>query len=132
LNNTIIIKEFLFKAVRSSGAGGQHVNKVSSKVELFFNVLQSFGLSENEKKTLNKKLKLTKEGGLIIQCSETRSQHKNKEIAIERCIKLLKKSLIVQKRRIKTNIPNKVHRIRLDQKKKYGSKKANRQKPSIE
>ncbi len=87
-----IIKECLFKAVRSSGAGGQHVNKVSSKVELNFNVIDSEGITGNDKNILKQKLKLTKEGFLILQCSETRSQHKNKEIVTKRFLTLLKKN----------------------------------------
>jgi ribosome-associated protein len=122
LDTKKIIKECSFKAVRSSGAGGQHVNKVSSKVELNFNVIDSEGISENEKNILKQKLKLTKGGVLILQCSETRSQHKNKEIVIKRCLTLLRNSLIIQKRRVVGKIPNKVIRKRLEQKNKKSFK----------
>jgi ribosome-associated protein len=132
LDTKKIIKECSFKAVRSSGAGGQHVNKVSSKVELNFNVIDSEGISENEKNILKQKLKLTKEGVLILQCSETRSQHKNKEIVIKRCLTLLRNSLIIQKRRVVGKIPNKVIRKRLEQKNKKALKKNNRKKPNID
>lgn len=127
-----IIKECLFKAVRSSGAGGQHVNKVSSKVELNFNVIDSEGITGNEKNILKQKLKLTKEGFLILQCSETRSQHKNKEIVTKRFLTLLKKKLIIPKKRIVGKIPNKVIRKRLEQKNKQALKKNNRKKPNID
>ena len=127
-----IVKECSFKAVRSSGAGGQHVNKVSSKVELNFNVIDSEGISENEKNILKQKLKLTKEGVLILQCSETRSQHKNKEIVTKRFLTLLKNNLIIPKKRIVGRIPNKVIRKRLEQKNKQALKKNNRKKPNID
>lgn len=126
------MKECSFKAVRSSGAGGQHVNKVSSKVELNFNVIDSEGISENEKNILKQKLKLTKEGVLILQCSETRSQHKNKEIVTKRFLTLLKNNLIIPKKRIVGRIPNKVIRKRLEQKNKQALKKNNRKKPNID
>ena len=126
------MKECSFKAVRSSGAGGQHVNKVSSKVELNFNVIDSEGISENEKNILKQKLKLTKEGFLILQCSETRSQHKNKEIVTKRFLTLLKNNLIIPKKRIVGRIPNKVIRKRLEQKNKQALKKNNRRKPNID
>jgi ribosome-associated protein len=132
LDTKKIIKECSFKAVRSSGAGGQHVNKVSSKVELNFNVIDSEGISENEKNILKQKLKLTKEGVLILQCSETRSQHKNKEIVIKRCLTLLINSLIIQKKRVVGKIPYKVIRKRLEQKNKKALKKNNRKKPNID
>jgi len=63
MNPELITKELNFKAVRSSGAGGQHVNKVSSKVELSFDLINSIALSLEEKELLQKKLKtrLTKE-----------------------------------------------------------------------
>jgi ribosome-associated protein len=132
LDTKKIIKECSFKAVRSSGAGGQHVNKVSSKVELNFNVIDSEGISENEKNILKQKLKLTKGGVLILQCSETRSQHKNKEIVIKRCLTLLINSLIIQKKRVVGKIPYKVIRKRLEQKNKKALKKNNRKKPNID
>jgi len=132
LNSTIIIQECTFKAVRSSGAGGQHVNKVSSKIELSFHLLSSEGLSEYEKTLLQHKLKLSKEGFLLLQCSESRSQHKNKDLVIKRFLSLLKKGLIVPKRRIPTKTPKSVIRKRLKNKKHQADKKTNRQKPSTD
>ncbi len=81
MNTHELIKELKFKAVRSSGAGGQHVNKVSSKIELTFDLENSKELSENKKEILFKKLatRLTKENVLIIFSDETRSQHRNKD-----------------------------------------------------
>ena len=81
-----LIKELKFKAIRSSGSGGQHVNKVASKVELQFDVQNSSLLNEEEKEILLEKLKnrLSKEGILVLQCGESRSQHKNKTLVIDR------------------------------------------------
>ncbi|WP_313791252.1 peptide chain release factor-like protein [Lacinutrix neustonica] len=99
-NEEALIKEFSFKGVRSSGSGGQHVNKVSTKIELSFNVFQSLVLTERQKTTIEKKLsnRLTKEGLLLLQCGESRSQYRNKNLAIVRAIHLLKSALIIQKK----------------------------------
>lgn len=134
MNFNTIIQECSFKAVRSSGAGGQHVNKVSSKIELTFPLLISKGLSESEKALLHQKLnnKLTKDGVLLLQCSESRSQHKNKELVIKRLLSLLKTGLIVPKKRVKTKIPKSVIRKRLKSKKFNSEKKNSRKKPSLD
>ena len=80
-----ITSELSFKAVRSSGAGGQNVNKVSSKVVLMFDLINSQSLSDEEKQLSQKKLKskLTSDGILILNCDEDRSQLKNKEIQMK-------------------------------------------------
>jgi len=131
LDKSTIIQECNFKAVRSSGAGGQHVNKVSSKIELTFNLFTSLGLTSFEKEVLYKKLqnKLTKDSSILLQCSESRSQHKNKELVIKRFILLLKTSLIPRKKRITTKVPKSVIRKRLKNKKFQAEKKNNRKKP---
>lgn len=129
-----IIKELKFKAIRSSGAGGQHVNKTSSKIELTFDLENSLTLSNREKETLKEKLasKLTKEHQIIIFCEETRSQHKNKELAIKRFLRLLKKSLIKPKKRKPTK-PSRSSIIKNVEKNKRNSlKKALRKKPRLD
>jgi len=97
LNREGIIQELKFKAVRSSGAGGQHVNKVSSKVELTFDLENSMALTDLEKNRLLKKLssKLSKENILLLQCEETRSQHKNKELVIKKLPETVEANLVV-------------------------------------
>ncbi|MGB5419073.1 alternative ribosome rescue aminoacyl-tRNA hydrolase ArfB [Algibacter sp.] len=129
-----ILQELIFKAIRSSGSGGQHVNKVSSKVELTFNLAESLVFSENQKNRLLRKLKnkLTKEGVLILQCGESRSQHKNKDLVIKRFLDLIKASLIVPKRRIPTKTPKAAIRKRLKRKRTLSEKKANRKKPNLD
>lgn len=128
-----LIKELTFKAIRSSGAGGQHVNKVSSKIVLFFDVENSERLTVEEKELLFKNLqtKLTKENILILNCDESRSQHKNKEIAIDRFLKTITEGLIVKRPRKETKIPRSVIRKRLESKKKQAFKKVNRKKPDL-
>jgi len=128
-----IIKELKFKAVRSSGAGGQHVNKVSSKVELIFDLQNSSTLSVKEKDLLLKNLqnKLTKKGVLLLQCDESRSQHKNKEIVIDRFIQLIANGLKIAKKRKATKPSKASIKKRLEKKKKHAYKKAFRRKPEL-
>ena len=134
MNLETIIQELNFKAIRSSGAGGQHVNKVSSKVELLFDLQNSVSLSDDEKELLSKNLitKLTKENMLLLQCDESRSQHKNKEIVIKRFLELIKKGLKVPKKRKATKPSKSSIQKRLDKKKKQAFKKAFRRKPDVE
>ncbi|WP_405400309.1 alternative ribosome rescue aminoacyl-tRNA hydrolase ArfB [Maribacter sp. Asnod2-G09] len=131
MNQEQILTELQFKAIRSSGPGGQHANKVSSKVELSFHIEASGGLTERQKKRALLKLenKLSKEGLLILQCDESRSQHKNKELVIKRFFKLLEKSLIVPKARKKSRPTRSSIEKRLKGKKIASLKKQNRGKP---
>jgi ribosome-associated protein len=134
MNTENILKELNFKATRSSGAGGQHVNKTSSKIELTFDLENSLSLSENEKELLKAKLssKLTKENALILFCEETRSQHRNKEIAIKKFLDLFKVSLIRPKKR-KTTKPSKGSMTRrVETKKRTSFKKILRKKPRLD
>lgn len=134
LDTDALLLELTFKAVRSSGAGGQHVNKVSSKVMLFFNVTESNALNDEEKEILLNNLasKLTSDNLLILNCDESRSQHKNKELVIKRFLDLIEKGLKTQKPRKATNIPKVVRQKRLDDKRKQSQLKAGRKKPDIE
>ena len=130
MNKEQILKELTFKAVRSSGAGGQHVNKVSSKVELSFTIENSLGLSHEEKELLLKNLdnRLSKDNTLTLSSQESRSQHRNKELVIERFFNLLEESLVVPKVR-KATKPKKVAIAkRLDEKKRLSDKKESRKK----
>jgi len=129
-----ILQELTFKGIRSSGSGGQHVNKVSSKVELTFNLSESLIFKDDEKERLLVKLqhRLTKEGVLILQCGESRSQHKNKDIIIKRFLALIKDGLKVPKKRKPTKVPKSVIKKRLKSKRKQSEKKVNRQKPNLD
>lgn len=134
MNTELMIKELKFKAVRSGGAGGQHVNKVSSKIELTFDLGNSESLTEEEKSLLIQKLKskLTKDNVLLLQCDESRSQHKNKEIAIDRFLNIILGGLIVQKPRKETKPSKSSILKRLEKKKKIAFKKALRNKSDFE
>ena len=129
-----ILKELTFKAIRSSGSGGQHVNKVSSKVELTFTLVESIIFEDYQKERLLNKLqnRLTKEGVLILQCGESRSQHKNKDIIVKRFLALIKDALKVPKKRKPTSVPKSVIRKRLKSKRKHSEKKTNRQNPNLD
>lgn len=120
--------EFIIKATRSSGKGGQNVNKVSTKVELSFNLPASALLTDKEKILLTEKWssRLTQDGTLRIVSQEDRSQLKNKEIAIKKFYDLLKKSLQKPKRRITTKPGNEVKEKRLKEKKLMAEKKEGR------
>ena len=128
-----IISELSFKAVRSSGAGGQNVNKVSSKVVLSFDLKNSQALSEEEKLLVETKLssRLTSDAVLILNCDEDRSQFRNKEIVIKRFLDLIKNALFIPKERKPTRIPKSVIRKRIKDKKSISEVKKNRRKPDF-
>lgn len=134
MNQEKLISELSFKAVRSSGSGGQHVNKVATKIELNFNVVDSSVLNDDEKALLLKNLntRLTKKGVLILYCSESRSQSKNKQIVIKRFFNLITEALKVKKKRILTNKPKSVEKKRLQSKRQNAEKKASRKKPDLD
>ncbi|TNJ44197.1 aminoacyl-tRNA hydrolase [Tamlana fucoidanivorans] len=128
-----LLKELKYKAVRSSGAGGQHVNKVASKVELSFDVAQTQALNSIQKIRLRNKLKnrLTKEGILILQCDDSRSQYKNKALVTKRFMHLVKGALKPQKVRVSTKVPKSAIRKRLKGKRLHSEKKESRRKPDV-
>lgn len=134
MDKEVLAAELQFKAVRSSGAGGQNVNKIASKVELIFDVEASSGLDDEEKHRLKKKLanRLTNDNILLLQCEESRSQHKNKTIVIKRFFDLLEAGLFVPKKRIPTKTPRSVVKKRMKAKRKLSDKKSNRKPPEIE
>ena len=129
-----IVKELKFKAIRSSGAGGQHVNKVSSKIELTFDLGNSEALNDDEKTLLESKLssKLTSENILILTVEETRSQHKNKELAIKKFVTLIVTNLKKPKKRTPTKPSKSVIKKRTETKLKKSVKKALRRKPDLD
>ena len=128
-----IISELNFKAVRSSGPGGQNVNKVSSKVVLTFDLNNSQALNEEEKALIATKLatKLTSDNLLILNCDEDRSQLKNKTIIIKRFIDLVEKAMVIPKKRKATKIPKSVIEKRLKDKSSVAEIKQNRKKPEL-
>ena len=133
MNKELILQEIDYKAVRSSGAGGQNVNKVSSKVVLSFNLATTSALTEEEKLLAQTKLasRLTNEGVLILQCDEDRSQLRNKDIVTKRFISVMENALKEEKPRKPTKIPRAVIRKRIEGKRRQADKKQNRRKPDF-
>lgn len=133
MNKDIIINELDYKAVRSSGAGGQNVNKVSSKVVLSFNLPASNGLSDEEKALAQLRLasKLTTDGVLILNCDEDRSQLRNKDIVTKRFFAVMENALKEQKQRKPTKIPRAVIKKRIEGKRRQAEKKQSRRKPDF-
>jgi ribosome-associated protein len=129
-----LISELNFKAVRSSGAGGQNVNKVSSKVVLTFDLTTSKALSEEEKSLIVSKIpsRFTADNLLILNCDEDRSQLKNKTIVIKRFIEIIRNALIIPKIRKATKVPKSIIRKRIKDKKNISEIKQNRRKPTLE
>ena len=124
------LSEITFQTSRSSGPGGQNVNKVESRVELRWHLLDSHVLSESQKALILEKVanQLTAEGLLLITAQDDRSQFRNKEIALARFHALLLKSLRRPKPRKATKPSKGAVRKRLEGKKIQGEKKANRRK----
>lgn len=125
-----LLAEVSFKASRSSGKGGQNVNKVSTRIELLFPVADSLYLSDEEKsKLLNRlKTKISDEGILRVVASEDRSQLANKKIAIEKFLKLIANGLKERIKRIGTKPTKASKRKRIETKKKTSEKKKLRTK----
>ncbi len=134
MNTAILLSEISFKAVRSSGPGGQNVNKVATKMVLNFDLKSSNGLSESEKQIVIQNLypRLTSESILILNCDENRSQLKNKEIVTKRFLKLIQKAILIPKKRLITKIPKAVIKKRIKDKKNNSEIKLFRKKPLLD
>jgi ribosome-associated protein len=122
--------EFVFRTSRSSGAGGQNVNKVSTRVELVFAVPTSTLLTDEEKALISHKLKnrIDTEGLLHITNQETRSQLKNKERVVKKFYDLVRQALIIPKKRLASKPSAALVKARLKKKKEHSEKKQARVK----
>ncbi|UZT99969.1 alternative ribosome rescue aminoacyl-tRNA hydrolase ArfB [Chryseobacterium fluminis] len=121
-------KELTFKTSRSSGAGGQNVNKVETAVTVLWNVEKSEFFNDDQKSLITSKLKnrINADGYLFMTVSESRTQLMNKNKAIEKIQDIVAQSLIVPKKRYATKPSKAQKQKRLDTKKKLSDKKENR------
>ncbi len=124
-------RELRFRFSKSSGPGGQHVNKAATKVELLFDVQNSPSLSDSQRERIEKKLdnRISAEGTLRIEVQNTRSQLKNREAAIERFRELISEALKKPKKRIPTKPGKTAKEKRIGEKKRRGEIKKSRRPP---
>ena len=130
--NFIPEDEIEFQFSRSSGKGGQNVNKVETKVEIHWNINNSKAFSEEEKEKIKEALasRINQEGDLIIRSEEERSQLQNKKIAVEKLNAIIGEVLKPKEERIPTKVPQASKAERLKEKKIISEKKKLRQKIS--
>lgn len=121
-------KELSWSAARSSGPGGQNVNKVATKVELRFDLANSSALAPAVRARLERLAagRLDGEGRLVLSCDTTRSQSQNLELVRERLAELVRQALVTPKRRRKTKPSSSAKRARVENKRRTGDKKRTR------
>jgi ribosome-associated protein len=133
VNESLVIPrtELTVRASRSSGAGGQHVNKTSSRIEIEWNVAQSPSITDEERARLLDRLasRLSENGTMRVVASDTRSQLRNREAAERRLAETVAKALIIPKKRKPTRRPRSADEERLSEKKKHSERKRERRRP---
>ncbi|MEO8192605.1 MAG: alternative ribosome rescue aminoacyl-tRNA hydrolase ArfB [Gemmatimonadales bacterium] len=122
--------ELEVRASRASGAGGQHVNKTSSRIEISWNIAGSKALSDEQRLLLTERLasRLSDEGAIRVVASDTRSQARNRDAAERRLAETIARALKVRKKRKPTKRPRRANEARLTEKKKHSDKKRERQR----
>lgn len=127
VNNRLAIPraELRVRATRASGAGGQHVNKTSTRVEVTWNVVTSPSLSDDDRMRLGTRLasRLSDDGELRVVASDTRSQLQNRELAEARLADIIRRALLVPKPRKKTRPTRAAREARLTDKRRTSEKK---------
>jgi ribosome-associated protein len=126
--------ELSARASRAGGAGGQHVNTSSTRIEILWNVRTSAALDEETRARLLEKLatRIDGEGLIRVVASDRRSQRQNRESAEERLVELVRKALVIQKKRRPTKPSRASKEKRISEKKKRGETKAGRRKDSFD
>lgn len=126
--------ELVVSATRSSGAGGQHVNKTASRVEISWNAAVSPALSDADRDTLLRRLsrRISRAGELRVVASDTRSQHRNREIAEERLARVVREALVLPKQRRPTKPSRAARAARLDAKRRRSETKQRRRPDDAE
>ncbi len=136
LKNGIVIAgdELQFAFTRSGGPGGQNVNKVASRVTLIFSVTESTSLSSKQKQIILSRLRsrLSTNGTLKVHVQESRSQYRNREIAVEKLGTMLQTALTPRKKRIATRVSSGAKRDRVESKKRRSRTKELRGKPFLD
>jgi ribosome-associated protein len=122
--------EIAVKATRSSGAGGQHVNKTSSRIEITWNVRDSRVVSDEQRAMLLERLasRISTDGTLRIVASEMRSQKQNRERAETRLGEVIRRAIVPRKKRKPTRRPRSADEARLASKKLQSKKKRDRRR----
>jgi ribosome-associated protein len=125
--------ELRFEFARSSGPGGQNVNKVETKVRLLFDLRESRSLSADQKMRIEQHLptRITKDGILHVASQRHRSREANRRATIERFVDLLAKALEEEEPRVRTKVPKAQRKQRLESKRRRSEKKALRAKPDL-
>ena len=131
ISAALLGNELVFTTSRSSGPGGQNVNKVNSKVTLSFDVVNSKVLSDEEREIISRRLasRMTNDGVLVLTAQDKRSQLQNKESVVEKLEKLLAKAFEKKKARKATKPSKGSVKERIKQKKQHSEKKKWRQRP---
>jgi ribosome-associated protein len=132
VNSSLVIpySELEVRATRSSGAGGQHVNKTSSRIEISWNVRESKAISDQQRQILDERLasRISAEGAIRVVASEFRSQRQNRERAEARLAELIRRALTIRKKRKPTRRPRRADEARLASKKLHSKKKRERKR----
>ena len=126
--------ELRFEFARSSGPGGQNVNKVETKVRLLFDLRDSHSLNSEQRSRIEERLstRITKAGVLQVSSQRHRTREANRKATIERFVNLLADALEETEPRVRTKVPKKARKKRLDSKRRRSQKKAMRARPGEE